>query len=148
MSSLTFLSRIFGVMQGSFKLLWPNILLTLSIGTQMDDDAGTMSSCFVIRSIGLLPANVGNPIYHLTGSIFEKVNLNWENGKIFYIEVRNCNKDNFHIKSVTLNGQSLNRNWLTQQEISNEGTLIIETDRALNKNLFIDNQLIIKKNDK
>ncbi|TMM36010.1 glycoside hydrolase family 92 protein, partial [Colwellia ponticola] len=47
----------------------------------MDDDAGTMSSWFVMRSIGLSPANIGSPIYYLTAPIFESVQLNWENGK-------------------------------------------------------------------
>jgi putative alpha-1,2-mannosidase len=110
----------------------------------MDDDAGTMSSWFVMRSIGLSPANIGSPIYYLTAPIFEKVNLNWENGKSFHIEVRNYNKDNFYIQSATLNGQPLNRNWLTHQEISNGGTLIIETAAAPNKKWGIENQWISK----
>ena len=110
----------------------------------MDDDAGTMSSWFVMRSIGLSPANIGSPIYYLTAPIFESVKLNWENGKSFKIEVRNYNKDHFYVQSVQLNGQSLNRNWLTQQEISNGGTLIIETGALPNKNWGIENQWISK----
>jgi putative alpha-1,2-mannosidase len=110
----------------------------------MDDDAGTMSSWFVMRSIGLSPANIGNPIYYLTAPIFEKVKLNWENGKSFQIEVRNYNKDNFYIESALLNGQPLNRNWLTHQEISSGGILILETAAAPNKKWGIEKQWISK----
>ena len=110
----------------------------------MDDDAGTMSSWFVMRSIGLSPANIGSPVYYLTAPIFKSVKLNWENGKSFQIEVRNYNKDNFYIESVLLNGQPLNRNWLTHHEISNGGILIIETAAVPNKKWGIENQWISK----
>ncbi|MEZ7500728.1 glycoside hydrolase family 92 protein [Flavobacterium sp. Arc3] len=110
----------------------------------MDDDAGTMSSWFVMRSMGLSPANIGTPIYYLTAPIFKNVDLNWENGKSFHIEVRNYNKDHFYIQSVWLNGQPLFRNWLTQEEISNGGTLIIETAALPNKKWGIEDRWISK----
>lgn len=110
----------------------------------MDDDAGTMSSWFVMRSIGLSPANIGSPIYYLTAPIFETVKLNWENGKSFHIKVRNYNKDDFYIQSASLNGQPLFRNWLSQEEISNGGTLIIETGALPNENWGIKDQWISK----
>ncbi|MBG6188270.1 glycoside hydrolase domain-containing protein [Flavobacterium sp. CAN_S2] len=108
----------------------------------MDDDAGTMSSWFVLRSIGLSPANIGSPIYYLTAPIFESVQLNWENGKSFHIRVSNYNKEHFYVQSVQLNGQSLNRNWLTQEEISNGGTLVIETGALPNEKWGKENQWI------
>lgn len=110
----------------------------------MDDDAGTMSSWFVMRSIGLSPANIGSPIYYLTAPIFETVKLNWENGKSFNIEVRNYNKDQFCIQSALLNGQPLFRNWLTQEEITNGGSLIIETAPLPNKKWGVEDQWISK----
>ncbi len=108
----------------------------------MDDDAGTMSSWFVLRSIGLSPANIGSPIYYLTAPVFESVQLNWENGKSFHIRVSNYNKEHFYVQSVQLNGQSLNRNWLTQEEISNGGTLVIETGALPNEKWGKENQWI------
>jgi putative alpha-1,2-mannosidase len=110
----------------------------------MDDDAGTMSSWFVMRSIGLSPANIGSPIYYITAPIFESVKLNWENGKSFHIQVSNYNKDHFYVQSAELNGQPLFRNWLTQEEISNGGNLIIETGVLPNKKWGIENQWISK----
>jgi putative alpha-1,2-mannosidase len=103
-----------------------------------------MSSWFVMRSIGLSPANIGSPIYYLTAPIFENGKLNWENGKSFHIKVSNFKKDHFYIQSVRLNCQPLFRNWSTQEEITNEGSLIIETGALPSKNWEIKNQWISK----
>jgi len=110
----------------------------------MDDDAGTMSSWFVMRSMGLSPANIGDPIYYLTAPIFKTVNIDFGNGKKFSIDVKNYNKDNDYIESATLNGIELNRNWLTQQELSDGGTLVLETSNIPNKNWGVENQWISK----
>jgi putative alpha-1,2-mannosidase len=108
----------------------------------MDDDAGTMSSWFVMRSMGLSPANIGDPIYYLTAPIFKTVNIDFDNGKKFTIEVQNYNKDNYYIERVRFNGKELNRNWLTQKELSEGGTLILETSNIPNENWGIENQWI------
>lgn len=108
----------------------------------MDDDSGTMSSWFVMRSIGLSPANIGAPIYYLTAPIFKSVTVQWENKKSFTIKVKNYNKDNFYIHSANLNGKDLERNWLTQEEIHGGGILILETSAEPNKQWGINNQWI------
>lgn len=108
----------------------------------MDDDSGTMSSWFVLRSIGLSPANIGDPIYYLTAPIFKKVSLQWENNRTFTIEVKNYNKDHFYVHSARLNGKIIDRNWLTQQEIQAGGVLIIETGAEPNLTWGTKNQWI------
>jgi putative alpha-1,2-mannosidase len=108
----------------------------------MDDDSGTMSSWFVMRSMGLSPANIGAPIYYLTAPIFKSVTVQWENKKSFTIKVKNYNKDNFYIQSANLNGKDLERNWLTQGEIQAGGILILETSAEPNKQWGIINQWI------
>ncbi len=35
----------------------------------MDDDAGTMSSWFVLRSIGFSTSNIGTPVYYITSTL-------------------------------------------------------------------------------
>lgn len=110
----------------------------------MDDDAGTMSSWFVMRSIGISPVNIGTPVYYITAPIFKKVSLNYPNGKSFDIEVKNYNKDYFYIKSATLNGKPLNKNWLEHEEIQKGGKLIIETSPIPNPKWGVDNSFITK----
>ena len=106
----------------------------------MDDDAGTMSSWFVMRSIGFSPANIGSPVYYLTASIFNSVEMALDNGKSLKIKVKNYNKDHCYIQSAQLNGEALTRNWLTQEELTQGGLLIIETGAEPNKHWGIENQ--------
>lgn len=108
----------------------------------MDDDAGTMSSWFVMRSLGLSPANVGSPAYYLTAPVFKEYEIEYDNGKEFKVNVTNYNKDWFYVKSAKLNGKSLNRNWLTQEEILSGGLLEIELSNEPNKEWGINNQFI------
>ncbi|MBC5842214.1 glycoside hydrolase family 92 protein [Flavobacterium sp. F-380] len=98
----------------------------------MDDDAGTMSSWFVLRSIGLSAANVGDSIYYLTAPIFKKVTLQLAKKNTFTIEVKNYNKDHFYVEAVWLNNKKINRNWLSHQEIMAGGLLLIETSAEPN----------------
>src|SRR5699024_8579378 len=92
----------------------------------MDDDAGAMSSWFVLASIGISPAVVGRPIYYLHVPLFREVVLNGGTTHPFKISVSNFNENNIYIEKVFLNGKELNRNWLTQKEIMKGGTLKIE----------------------
>lgn len=108
----------------------------------MDDDAGTMSSWFVLRSMGLSSANIGTPIYYLTAPIFEKVSINFPNDKQFEIVVENYDKDHFYIQSATLNGKEFNQNWLRHEDIVNGGKLIITTSAVPNKNWGTENMYV------
>ena len=108
----------------------------------MDDDAGTMSSWFVLRSLGFSAANVGSSVYYLTAPIFENVKIDWGNGQYFEVEVKNYDKDNFYIKRAELDGKELNRNWLTPDEILNGKKMVIETSAEPNKNWGVENQFV------
>jgi len=104
----------------------------------MDDDAGAMSSLYVLAACGLSPACVGWPVYYLSVPLFEKVTFN----KKFTITVKNFSKDKKYIESVKLNGKPLDRNWLTQNEIMQGGTLDIIAAATPNTNFGIRNQFI------
>ena len=108
----------------------------------MDDNAGTMSSWFVMRSVGLSPANIGDPVYYLTTPIFKSVKINWKNGNVLEIEVINYNKDHFYVQSAQLNEKELNRNWLTHDELTEGGKLKIKTGNKPNHQWGVENQWI------
>lgn len=90
----------------------------------MDDDAGAMSSWFVLTAIGLHPACVGHPIYYLNVPLFESITIKGTK-KPLHITVENFGSDRPYIQEVTLNGKSIDRLWLTHDELSAGGTLII-----------------------
>ncbi len=98
----------------------------------MDDDAGAMSSWFVLAASGIFPACVGYPVYYLNVPFFKSLKINVSNNKTFKIVVKNYNPKNIYIKNVTLNGIDLHRTWLKHEEIINGGTLEITADKLPN----------------
>lgn len=103
----------------------------------MDDDAGAMSSWYILAACGLSPACVGWPVYYLHVPLFNTVRLN--NPHPFTITVTGTGR---YIQSATLNGKSIDRNWLSHQEIMQGGTLEIVASQMPNQSFGISNQFI------
>lgn len=91
----------------------------------MDDDAGAMSSWFVLAAAGISPASIGHPIYYLNVPLFREVILN-KAANPFKISVANYDEKNCYIDELFLNGKKLDRNWITQEEITQGGNLTIK----------------------
>lgn len=91
----------------------------------MDDDAGAMSAWYVLAACGLSPACVGWPVYYINVPLLPAVTIGATNGKSFTITVKNYTPDNRYIKNMVLNGKPLHRNWLTHEELTAGGTLVI-----------------------
>lgn len=89
---------------------------------EMDDDAGTMSAWYVLASMGLYPALVGEPIYTITTPLFKEQRIQVGEG-FFQIKAINQSKEHNFIQSATLNGMPINRSWITYQEIMEGGVL-------------------------
>jgi predicted alpha-1,2-mannosidase len=92
-----------------------------------NEDCGQMSAWYVLSSIGIFDLNPGDPYYIINTPLFNEVTINLENGNKFKIQ---CNgledSSNIYIKSVLLNGENLERNYLHIDEILNGGVLKIE----------------------
>jgi len=110
----------------------------------MDDDAGAMSAWYILAACGLMPACVGWPVYYISVPLFDKISFRQLH---FSITVKNFSNNNKYIESVTLNGKTIDRNWITQQEMYG-GQLIITASDNPNKKFGIHNQWItdINKN--
>lgn len=98
----------------------------------MDDDAGAMSAWFVWAGIGLYPAAVGHPVYYLHLPLFEEVTLHMSENSIFSVKVLDYDPSKKYIDKAFLNGQPLDRNWLTHEEITNGGALVIHASSVPN----------------
>jgi putative alpha-1,2-mannosidase len=108
----------------------------------MDDDAGAMSAWYIFTASGFSPACVGWPIYYLNVPLFKTVTYKVANGKQFKIVVSNFAKDNIYISEVKLNGKSINRNWISQEEITNGGELTITASKTPNTKFGVENQWV------
>ena len=83
----------------------------------MDEDMGAMSAWYVLAACGLSPACVGWPVYYLHVPLFKNVGIH-------NLHIR-VNGNGRYIRSVIFNGNPLDRNWLTQNEIVAGGSLVV-----------------------
>jgi putative alpha-1,2-mannosidase len=104
----------------------------------MDDDAGAMSAWYVSAATGVFPACTGWPVYYLSVPLFSEVSFNA--GKSFTIKVANYAANRRYIQSATLNGKPLTRNWITHNEITKGGKLVITASDKPNKTWGIKDQ--------
>lgn len=107
----------------------------------MDDDLGTMSSWFVLRSLGLSAANVGEPVFYLTAPIFKRVTIYKENGKELILT--NQNRETY-IHSLQRDGNAFNQNWINYQDFINSQSLNFSTGKTPDKTWGTDKLWITK----
>ena len=89
-----------------------------------NEDCGQMSAWGVFSSLGFYPATPASGIYVLGMPRFESATLNLDNGKQFTVKAKNLKPENCYVKSVTLNGQALQRSYITFDEIYDGGELV------------------------
>lgn len=100
---------------------------------EMDDDAGTMSSWFVLSSIGLFPVCPGTPYFWIIPPLFDCVSISLPENRTFNIKIiRQTEKDNC-IESVSFNGKEKTECFLTYQEIMAGGELVLKLSVRPNK---------------
>ncbi|MFT4204843.1 MAG: glycoside hydrolase family 92 protein [Chitinophagaceae bacterium] len=108
----------------------------------MDDDAGANSAWFVWAAVGLYPSCVGWPVYYLNVPLFPYISVDYGTGKKLEIKVDNFSERNIYIQDVFLNGKKLEKNFLTQKELRDGGTLVFEAGNLPNKQWGMENQWI------
>lgn len=91
-----------------------------------NDDCGQMSAWFLFSSLGFYPVAPGNEEYSLGSPAIKTAILKLENGKTLAIEARNQSDKNVYVKKVLLNGNEINRRYITHSEIMNGGKLTFE----------------------
>lgn len=103
-----------------------------------DEDNGQTSAWYVFSSMGFYPVCPGQPEYIIGSPLFEKVTLHLENGNTFEMNANNNTFDHFYIQKASLNGQILDRPWISHDEIMKGGSLIFNMDKEPNKSWAAD----------
>lgn len=98
-----------------------------------NEDMGSLSSWFVFSSMGFYPVTPGSTSYTIGTPLFGKVEINLVKGKTFTIQALNNSRNNKYIQSATLNSKALNRTWITQDEITDGGSLIFQMGSEPNR---------------
>lgn len=112
-------------------------------GLDGNDDCGQISAWYVWSAIGLYPVNPASGIYVIGSPLVQKAVIHLDpkfyKGGTFTISVHSntqyapaARMDNY-IQSAKLNGEPLNRPWITHEEIANGGTLELEMGILPNK---------------
>lgn len=94
-------------------------------GLPGNDDAGTMSSWYVWNAVGLYP-NAGQDFYYVGSPIFNRAEIDLGDHRTLRIEAPKTSPANKYVQAARLNGQTLDRAWLTHAEVSRGGTLFLE----------------------
>jgi predicted alpha-1,2-mannosidase len=102
-------------------------------GLDGNDDCGQVSAWYVWSALGLYPVNAASGVYVIGSPLVQKAVIHLDpkyyQGGTFTIIVHSdtqyapaARMDNY-IQSATLNGQPLNRPWITHEEMVHGGTL-------------------------
>jgi predicted alpha-1,2-mannosidase len=105
-----------------------------------NDDCGQMSAWYIFSVIGFYPVAPGSNQYVIGSPCVDKAVINLESGKKFKITAKNLSEKNIYIKEVILNGKSINRSYLTHEEIINGGKIKFVMQDQPNKNWAVENK--------
>jgi len=102
-------------------------------GLPGNDDSGATSAWYAFSAMGFYPVAPGDGVYQLTSPLFDKITIQlhpaYAQGKTFVIETVDNSAANLYIQSAELNGQPLDRPWITHEEITKGGTLRLQMGR-------------------
>jgi len=88
-----------------------------------NDDCGQMSAWYLFSALGFYPVAPGSDQYSIGSPAISSALLQLENGKSFSIATVNQSDKNVYVSKMVLNGQPLNRLYITHREITEGGTL-------------------------
>ncbi len=91
-----------------------------------NDDCGQMSAWYLFSAMGFYPFDPCGGDYVLGAPQFPEIRLNLPQGKTFTIKAKGLSKDAKFVKSVTLNGKSLDGFILKHAEIMAGGELVFD----------------------
>jgi predicted alpha-1,2-mannosidase len=103
------------------------------LGLAGDEDGGALCSWYIFSAMGFYPVTSGSNLYAIGSPFFSKITIDLPGRKTFVVDAKNCSKQNKYIQSAQLNGQTINRAWLTHLEIVNGGTLVLVMGNRPNK---------------
>jgi predicted alpha-1,2-mannosidase len=89
-----------------------------------NDDCGQMSAWYLFSSLGFYPFAPGTDQYQIGSPAVQRATIRLENGKTFQIETRDQSDKNVYVEKIILNGKTLDRTYITHDEIINGGTMV------------------------
>lgn len=91
-------------------------------GLSGNEDCGQMSAWYILSSLGIYPLSPGSNQFNLSTPLVEKARISLANGKNLTITANNPDK-NIYINEVTLNGEPIENNYITYNQLMGGGEL-------------------------
>ena len=98
-----------------------------------DEDNGQTSAWYVFSAMGFYPVCPASDQYVLGAPLFKKMTINYDNGKKMVINAPNNSNANFYVKSMTVNGQPYDFNWLSHKALTDGGVINFDMSSQPNK---------------
>jgi predicted alpha-1,2-mannosidase len=99
-------------------------------GLPGNDDAGATSAWYMFGAMGIYPLCPGDGTYQIGSPLFERItillNPDSYRGDTFTIEAVDNSAENLFLQSAGLNGDPLDRTWITHEEIVRGGVLRLQ----------------------
>ena len=92
-------------------------------GLSGNEDVGQMSAWYIMTTLGFYPVEPASGRYVFGVPMVDSAEIDVQGG-IFSIERKGYSEENRYVQRVELNGEELNRNYITHSEIISGGKLI------------------------
>jgi predicted alpha-1,2-mannosidase len=101
-------------------------------GLSGDEDNGQMSAWYIFSALGFYPACPGTDTYLIGSPIFDRATLNVGTNRQFSITAEDNGPQRPYIRAAALNGQPLNKVFLTHGQLTAGGELVLNLDSMPN----------------
>ena len=91
-----------------------------------NEDVGQMSAWYVLSSIGLYQAEPAGGVFQIGSPAVKRAAIKVGGGRTFVISAPANSPENIYVAAVKLNGEPLDRRYVTYEEIMAGGTLELE----------------------
>jgi putative alpha-1,2-mannosidase len=98
-----------------------------------DEDNGQTSAWYVFSALGFYPVCPASDQYVLGAPLFQKVTLHLPGGKDVVLNAPNNSAQNRYVRTLTLNGQPYEHNWLSHQTLQQGAVLDFDMAAEPNK---------------
>jgi predicted alpha-1,2-mannosidase len=88
-----------------------------------NEDCGQMSAWYVFSAMGFYPLNPADGRFILGSPVFDRISVSLPEGKTFTVIAEGNSPERVNVSACFLNGEKLDRNYITYKDIMNGGEL-------------------------
>jgi predicted alpha-1,2-mannosidase len=91
-----------------------------------NEDCGQMSAWYVFSALGFYPVTPGSDIYVIGTPLFEKAEVQLENGRKFKVIASGLSPENVYIQGAAWRGKPYTKSYIRHDDLMNGGELVFE----------------------